>query len=159
MATRFEFLFDRPELVPTIIRWWHSVWADRMGSDFEDLENQLLKSLSKTEYPTHIVAFEGDEPVAVAALKLHELEDMFPDKEFWLGSVFVSEAHRGKQLATQVTQSVIDLAIERGLPQLYLQTQNISGGLYARMGWQPLQQFRDRGEQTLLMVKELNANG
>lgn len=155
MSLRFEYLFDRPELVPTVIRWWHSVWSDRMGSDFANLEHQLLNSLSKTEFPTHVVAFDEDEAVAVAALKFQELEDIFPDHTYWLGSVFVAEAHRHKQLGSHITQRVVDVATERDLPQLYLQTQNLSGGLYKKMGWEPLQQLTINDEETLLMVKPL----
>lgn len=156
MSVQFTYLADQPELVPQIIRWWHSVWADRMGSDFDSLERQLTESLSKTDYPIHLVASVEGEPVAVAALKLQELADLFPDKQYWLGSVYVDEAWRGRKLASQITARVIELAREMELPHLYLQTQNVSGGLYAELGWRPVKQFSDQGEQTLLMVLPLS---
>ena len=155
MSLQFHNLAQQPDLVPLVIRWWHTVWADRMGSDFESLENQLRQSLQQPEFPVHMIATVDDEPVAVAALKLHELEDLFPEKNYWLGSVFVDEAWRGEKMGTRITQCIIDLAERRGLPHLYLQTQNLTGGLYTNLGWQPLQTLTIHEEETLLMVKHL----
>lgn len=155
MPVQFTYLADQPELVPQIIRWWHSVWADRMGNDFESLEQQLANSLSRTEFPIHVVAHVDAVPVAVAALKLQELVERFPDKQYWLGSVYVDEAWRSNKLGSKTTERIIELARDMGLPHLYLQTQNLSGGLYKGLGWQPIEQFSDRGEETLLMYLPL----
>ncbi len=152
---QFEFLADNPHRVPQVISWWLTIWADRMGSDVKAMEEQLLSSLSKDQYPVHILALKNGEPIGTATLKMHELNEMFPDKQYWVGSVFVEAAHRGDKVATALTQEIIALARDRGLPHLYLQTSNLSGGLYAKLGWQPLQRFTYRGEETLLMRKLL----
>ena len=156
MPVQFGYLADQPELVPQIIRWWHTVWTDRMGSDFSSLEQQLADSLSKTEFPIHIIASVDDEPVAVAALKRQELEELFPDKQYWLSSVYVDENWRGRQLGSRIAARAIELAREKGLPHLYLQTQNLSGGLYTKLGWQPIEQLSVRGDPTLLMILTLS---
>ena len=158
MSLHFAYLKDNPELVPTVIRWWHTVWADRMGTDFESLENQLLETLSRPEFPVHVLAFMDSEPVAVAALKLHELEDLFPENLYWLGSVFVADDWRSAGLGSKITERIIQIARERELPHLYLQTQNLSGGLYADLGWLPLQKISVMGEDTLMMIKQLNSH-
>ena len=156
MPVQFGYLADQPELVPQIIRWWHTVWTDRMGSDFSSLEQQLADSLRKTEFPIHIIASVDDEPVAVAALKRQELEELFPDKQHWLSSVYVDENWRGRQLGSRIAARAIELAREKGLPHLYLQTQNLSGGLYTKLGWQPIEQLSVRGDPTLLMILTLS---
>lgn len=156
MPVQFGYLADQPELVPQIIRWWHTVWTDRMGSDFSSLEQQLADSLSKTEFPIHIIASVDDEPVAVAALKRQELAELFPDKHYWLSSVYVDENWRGRQLGSRIAARAIELAREKGLPHLYLQTQNLSGGLYTKLGWQPIEQLSVRGDPTLLMILTLS---
>ena len=156
MPVQFGYLADQPELVPQIIRWWHTVWTDRMGSDFSSLEQQLADSLGKTEFPIHIIASVDDEPVAVAALKRQELEELFPDKQHWLSSVYVDENWRGRQLGSRIAARAIELAREKGLPHLYLQTQNLSGGLYTKLGWQPIEQLSVRGDPTLLMILTLS---
>jgi len=156
MPVQFSYLADQPELVPQIVRWWHTVWTDRMGSDFSSLEQQLADSLSKTEFPIHIIASIDAVPVAVAALKRQELVELFPDKQYWLGSVYVDENWRGRKLGSQITAHAIELAREKGLPHLYLQTQNLSGGLYTKLGWQAIEQLSVRGDPTLLMVLTLS---
>ena len=155
---KFHSLARHPEYVPLVIRWWHSVWNKRMGSDFRELEIYLHRLLAKRNFPLHLLAFIDEQPVAVAALKLHELESLFPHHRYWLGSVFVSPDFRGQKLGSTIVRHMEEVARERHLPQLYLQTQNLSGGLYESLGWEPLQRLEVCGEETLLMVKRLNEN-
>lgn len=155
MPVKFSYLADHPELVPQVISWWHTVWADRMGSDFDSLEQQLTDSLSKTEYPIHVIASVDAVPVAVAALKRQELVELFPHKQYWLGSVYVDGDYRKRKLGSKITARIVALAQEMGLPHLYLQTQNLGGGLYKGLGWRAVEQFSDWGEETLLMYLPL----
>lgn len=152
---QFEYLADHPQRVPQVIAWWHTVWADRMGPDIDALEQQLLASLNREQLPIHILAMKNGQPIGTAALKLQELAELFPDKQFWLGSVFVAEPHRGEKIASALTHQIITLAQARGLPHLYLQTMHPSGGLYARLGWEPQERFIYRGAEMLLMCKKL----
>jgi len=62
MDLEFEFLADRPDDVPLVIQWWHTVWADRMGTDIDMLVAQLRKSLSTDELPVQLMAtFKGED--------------------------------------------------------------------------------------------------
>jgi GNAT superfamily N-acetyltransferase len=153
MTLHFKTLFECPELANTIVNWWSSVWANRMGPNLADFERQLLASMSKDDLPILLIAFEADTPVGTAALKLHELEDLYPHCQYWLGSVFVVEQFRGKGLAAQLSREIVRLAKLRGFPHLYLQTSAIEGGLYAKLGWEPLQRFVTKNEETLLMLQ------
>lgn len=155
MELQFEFLADRSELVPQVISWWHTVWADRMGSDLERASEQLRASLSKDTLPIHLLVSHNGEAIGSAALKEQELEELFPDNKYWLGSVFVAEKHRGGGVASAITLEIVKLARAMELPHLYLQTLDLDGGLYSRLGWIPLQQFDFKQQQTLLMKKEL----
>jgi len=155
-SLKFEYLADHAELVPLIIQWWATVWGDRMGPDLGRVAAQLHKSLGKDEFPIHIIATQDGEPVGSAALKLQELPELFPDYRYWLGSVFVAESHRGQGIASALSRRVVEMAREGELPHLYLQTVNLGGGLYNKLGWKPLQQFSYRNEQTLLMFKQLD---
>ena len=155
MDLEFEYLADRPDDVPLVIQWWHTVWADRMGPDIDMLVAQLRKSLSTDELPLHLMATFKGEAIGTAALKLQELTELFPEKQYWLGSVFVDLAHRGAMVASELSLQVVGLAQKRGLPHLFLQTENLNGGLYAKLGWEPIQQFKFKGEEILLMKKQL----
>jgi GNAT superfamily N-acetyltransferase len=154
MNLEFEYLADHPEQVDRVIAWWHTVWSDRMGP-LDQAARQLAASLNTDSLPIQILATVDGEPVGTAVLKLQELAELFPDKQYWMGSVYVDESHRGASIASRLAERIIELAENRGLPHLYLQTVNASGGLYARLGWEPLQLFDYRGERTLLMVRKL----
>ncbi|MEX0963261.1 MAG: GNAT family N-acetyltransferase [Pseudohongiellaceae bacterium] len=151
----FEYLADRPELVPLVIDWWRTIWADRMGEDMELAIEQLRSSLSTTELPIHILALLEGRPVGTAALKSQELGELFPDYHFWLGSVFVEEQSRGRQIASRLSLQIVKMAEQLNLPHLYLQTIEPNGGLYAHLGWDGVREFSHKGEQALLMLKKL----
>ncbi len=154
MTIQFEYLVDRPQDVSTVIDWWYTVWADRMGSK-EEAARQLSASLGKDELPIHVLATRNGEAVGSAVLKQQELAERYPERQYWLGSVFVDSALRGAGLASELAEHIVDLSRQRGLPHLHLQTIKTDGGLYARLGWRPLEEFDYRGERTLLMIREL----
>ena len=152
----FEYLADRPQDVSKVIAWWRTEWGSRMRSDIKSLETQLRKSLSKSKLPIHIIATIDGNAVGTAALKLQEVAELFPDNQYWLGSVFVDEQHRGNSIASKLSKRIVELAKEKGLPHLYLQTIDLRGGLYAKLGWEPIREFNYKEEQTLLMLKKLS---
>ena len=151
----FAYLADRPEYVPLVIDWWRTVWADRMGSDVDQAVEQLRLSLSATELPIHIIAITQGRPVGTAALKLRELDEIYPDKQYWLGSVYVESGSRGRQIASLLSLRIVELAKEMGFPHLYLQTIDLEGGLYSRLGWERVEEFTHMNEHALLMLKRL----
>jgi GNAT superfamily N-acetyltransferase len=155
LKLEFEYLADRPQDVPLIIDWWRTVWADRMGSDLELARDQLLSSLSRTELPIHILATHDGIPVGTAALKQHELAEVFPDYHYWLGSVFVEEGVRDGRIATQMSLHIVEMANRLHLPHLYLQTIRLNGGLYSKLGWEPVAEFTHMREHALLMLRKL----
>ena len=154
MPLYYKTLFQCPELSHTIVSWWSTVWADRMGPDLAKFEQQLVSSTSKDKLPLLLIAFEGNVPIGTAALKLQELLDFYPDCQYWLGSVFVAEEYRGKGYAAQMSKEIINIAQQRGLPHLYLQTSSLDGGLYAGLGWEPVQNFLYKNQDTLLMLQK-----
>lgn len=154
-AICFEYLADRPELVPQVVTGWYSAWADRMDPDVEKVTRQILLSLSRDSLPLQLIATRNGELLGTAALKPHEIIDRFPEYFGWLGSVFVFPEFRGCGVASALSRRVIELAEERGLRQLYLQTADISGGLYGALGWEPLDRLVYKGIDTLLMIKYL----
>lgn len=131
------------------------MWASQMNPDLNAAEIELTQSLSKSSLPIHIIAFENLIPVGSAALKLQELDDVYPECQYWLGSVFVDKHFRGGKIASALTMHVVELANSMSLPHLYLQTSKLNGGLYAQLGWKPLEKFSYKGEKTLLMLKSL----
>jgi GNAT superfamily N-acetyltransferase len=154
MPLHFKTLFQCPELSHTVVDWWSTVWADRMGPDLAKFERRLVASMSKDGLPLVLIGFDDSKPVATAALKLQELEDLYPDCKYWLGSVCVAETFRGRGYGAQLSLEIVRIAKQRGLPHLYLQTSSLDGGLYAKLGWEPVEQFLSKRDETLLMLRK-----
>jgi GNAT superfamily N-acetyltransferase len=155
LKVEFEYLVDKQDQIPQVIQWWRSAWGDRMNDDDLVIAKEFSKSLGKTELPIDILAMVDGKAVGSAALKNQELIEVYPQYQSWLGSVFVDEAYRGQNIASQLSLRVVDMARERGLRQLYLQTQNLSGGIYKKLGWQEVERFNYFDEDGLLMVMTL----
>jgi len=92
--------------------------------------------------------------MGVAELKFHEM-DIYPEKEHWLGGVYVPVEHRGKGIASRLIRQAVRIARTLGVPTLYLQTEKLEGGLYASLGWVPVAQANNRGLDVLVMEKLL----
>jgi GNAT superfamily N-acetyltransferase len=103
----------------------------------------------------HIVAIEGTVAVGFVVLKLHEM-DSYPDREHWLGSLFVPASERGRGIGGALIEEVILRCKEHGVILLSLQTERLDGGLYRRYGWEDVERTDSRGDQVLLMEREID---
>lgn len=159
MELQFKLLADHMHHAPLIVDWWLSYWGNQLGSPREDMIDDLMvdlgNSLVDEELPLHVFAVLDGAPVASAALKMHELEELYPQCEYWLGSVFVAQGYRGRGIAARLCDEMVRLGQGRGLPHLYLQTEDLSGGLYRQLGWSPVENFINAQGEGLLMKREL----
>ena len=137
-----------------VVDWWQEVWGDRMG-DLEAYTRHFMATLGGHDLPLNILAVKEGKPIGTAALKDHEMREIYPDFHYWMGSVYVKPEYRGQGIAARLAGRIIELARQRRLPQIYLQTVDLSGGLYAALGWEPLDRLIYRGDETLVMVKHL----
>ncbi len=158
MSLSFANLVDRPEAVPQICRWWFEEWGHlRPGDTIEDLTSRVRGLLNRDQLPIQIVAVSEVAIVGVAALKLHEMFDLYPEKRFWLGSVFVAPEFRGRGIASALATKIVEIAESRGIKEIHRQTENLTGGLYAKLGWKKVEQVRYKGYDALVMVKQLES--
>ena len=67
--------------------------------------------------------------------------DIYPEKDHWLGGLYVSKNYRGKNIAEKIIIEVASLAEKSGVRKLYLQTEHLGGGLYARLGWKSIESW------------------
>ena len=153
-----HFLADRPDALPLVAGWLYTEWGRRdPGNSPEATAERLAAELSRDRLPIVVVAAYNGVVVGTAALKLHELRDRFPELRHWLGGVYVSADARGHGIAGALVRHVEQLAIDRGITVLHLQTERLDGGLYARLGFQPIEQIKHRGIDVMVMVKPLIA--
>jgi len=157
MNIDFELLADRPEAVPQIARWWFETWGYmRPEISLDEFTATINEQLYRDQLPIRIVAIRDGVVVGVAELKLHEMIDLFPEKEFWLGSVFVAPEVRRLGVGSALALKVAELAKSRGIRAIHLQTMDLSGGLYAKLGWERIDQVHYKDYEALVMVKPLD---
>lgn len=151
-----KFLADHEVAIPTIARWYYDEWGYKdANNSYEKTCERIRGKLNRDKVPLHIVAVDGENILGVAQLKIREM-DIYPDKDYWLGSVYVAAEARGRKVASHLCERVIQVAQSLHIPTLYLQTDKIDdGGLYARLGWKPIEQVYYNGLDVLVMEKDL----
>ena len=150
-----QLLADNEEIIPTVATWYVEEWGHLEGvRNLPNMIEELRDYLNKDKMPLMVVALEGGEVLGVAQLKFREM-DIYPEKEHWLGGVYVSRRYRGNKIARKIIAEVVSIAEKLGVDELYLQTVRLDGGLYVTLGWNPLEQVEYRGEQVLVMERKL----
>lgn len=150
-----KLLTDCPEALEIISQWYLDEWGyiSEVGT-MEKSMNNTRKYLNADKVPLMMVGLEDGKAIGAAQLKFHEMPQ-YPEKEHWLGGVYVTKPHRGKGVAEKIILALIEQAKTLKVPTLYLQTESLDGGLYARMGWQPIEQVNNQGIEVLVMEKSL----
>lgn len=152
----FDLLMEQPQFKPTIVHWYYDTWGKRDPNMSVSGYREKLDTLLATGNILHsVVAISEGNLAATAHVRKHEVP-RYKEYEYWLGGVFVRKANRSQGTATQLVQNVIQRARAAGIDRLYLQTEDLSGGLYAKLGWKPLHQIINKGTEVIIMVKELN---
>ena len=146
---------DAPERFQ-LAQWYNAQWGGHTGMSLEQELQRLNREQDGDGLPLLIAAFEGGHVVGAVQLKRRELAS-FPQYEHWLGSVFVADTHRGRGLAGRLVEEAAAQAVRMGVWHLYLQTEALDGGLYAKLGWTPLQEMDNNGYRVLVMVRDLKA--
>ncbi len=156
IAIRFALLADHPGAIRRIAEWYHGEWGYLSPSTGpEDIERRLRRALTRDAIPLAILALEGDEVVGVLELKFREMA-IYPEREHWLGGVYVPVSHRGKGIAAGLVRHAAETARSLGIRTLSLQTEKPNGGLYARLGWVPVERVTYRGVEVLVMERHLS---
>jgi GNAT superfamily N-acetyltransferase len=159
MNLTFEYLADRLEVVPQVARWWFDEWGYlRPDDSIETLTSRVLGLLNRDKLPIQILASLDKSIVGIASLKRHEIFDLYPDKVFWLGDVYVAPEIRGQGIGSALAAKIVEIAESRGIKSIHLQTQSLNGGLYAKLGWKKIEQFHNKGYDALLMVKQVEVD-
>jgi GNAT superfamily N-acetyltransferase len=152
----FEFIADRQDAIPMVARWYFEEWGKNVpGNSIEQTIERINGKLDLHKLPVLILAVEDEKILGVAQLKLHEM-DIYPERNFWLGSLFVSPTCRGKGIGMALANQIAIIAIENfNVKELYLQTEDLDGGLYRQIGWHLIETVRYKGVDVAVMVRKL----
>lgn len=152
---KLTLLADEPAAAETVAKWYFDQWClDSGRHSFEFVLENVTKATRRDEAPLLVLAKIDQKLVGAAELKLHEME-MFPEYQHWLGGVYVRADARGQGIASALVSEVIRLAREAGITYLYLQTEDLSGGLYNQFGFKSLHEVDSKGVQVSVMMVEL----
>jgi len=150
----FAFLADRQDAIVTVAQWYYKEWGKVPGNSVEQTIERIKGKLNRDKPPLHILAISTGRVLGVAQLKLGEMS-IYPEKEFWLGSLFVSHKFRGCGVGSALAEEIAVIAKRFGIKELYLQTEVLDGGLYKCLGWNPIEATEYNGVQVVVMVKLL----
>lgn len=146
-----DFLANHPNLVPALAKLYLPDLRTRYpGVDLDQTIKKLHQGISKSTPPIRLVAIENNHPTGTAELRVREMPQ-YHEREFWLGGVFVADAARGRGIASDLSRGVERLARKLDIATLSLQIVQLDGGLYKKLGWQPVEQTTSRGAKVLVM--------
>ncbi len=151
----FVYLADHPEAIPIVAKWYYEQWGRQHEvPSLEKSEEMLTAYLNRERIPLMILAKKEDEILGAIQLKYYEM-DIYPQKEHWLGGVFVPEQHRGRKIAENLVLRAMKIAKKLHVKTLFLQTEKLNGGLYKRLGWNLVAKTLYRNKAVLVMRKDL----
>lgn len=153
----FRLLPDYEEALPTIARWYLDEWGREEEGDLETFTNHIKKKyLNSREIPMIICGIENGDLVAVCRLKFHEMAE-YPDYVHWLGGVYTSAEHRRRGLGSEIVGHAIGVSLEHNVEVLYLQTEDLTGGIYKNLGWEPIERTKTKRAEVLVMKRLITA--
>ena len=152
---KVELLANNQHHLPTIAQWYFDEWGylNREKTLEKEIQN-LQDYLNKDQIPMILIGIENDQLLGAVQLKFREMT-IYPEKEHWLGGVYVSKNHRGKGVAREIILHAIEMAKSLEVKTLYLQTENLSGGLYRELGWKPIEKVNYHSVNVLVMEKQI----
>jgi GNAT superfamily N-acetyltransferase len=151
----FEFLVDRQDAIPIVAGWYFEEWGHKVpGNSILQTIERIKGKLNCDKAPLHILAVENEKVLGVAQFKRYEM-DIYPDKEFWLGSLFVSPLFRGQGVGSALANKIALTAKDFGVQDLHLQTEVLDGGLYRHIGWYLTETLVYKDVLVAVMVRKL----
>ncbi|WP_262927282.1 GNAT family N-acetyltransferase [Phytohalomonas tamaricis] len=140
---------DHPAL-PVIAQWHFTQWGHLRANDSEAaVLERLCAACTSTAVPSTYVALYGETPVGTARLIEYDMPDM-PRRTPWLAAVIVAPKYRRRGIASRLVRHVEQVAFAAGYVALYLYTPD-QQRLYARLGWQQLEEDDYRGQRVTVM--------
>lgn len=160
MTIEFVVLRDHPEFLPIVADWYFNEWGGHVAGHTLAAERERVETVEEgSVLPLLLIALDAGEPVAVARLKRHERTE-HPEREYWLGGVYVHASCRGRGVAAQLIDALMERAVGLGVRDVHLQTKVDDGGLYRRLGWRPLESIQhEAGFPVRIMCRTLGSNG
>ena len=147
----FKLLGHKPDAQGIIAKWYFDEWGYLINAKSADeVVLKIQEYLNTGGIPLVVLAIENSKIIGTANLKYREMS-IPPNKEHWLGGVYVAKRHRGKGAASMIVKEAVSLEKSFGITTLHLQTEDLGSGLYKHLGWIPIEQMNYRSLDVLVM--------
>jgi N-acetylglutamate synthase-like GNAT family acetyltransferase len=148
------YLADYPQHLSTVAAWVFDYWGHLIpGLTLAQVEERFRSKLQRDALPLALLALEGETPVGTASLQPTDMHTR-PDLAPWMASVYVVPAQRGQGIGSRLVQAIEVAARRLGVSTVYLFTPD-QQRLYARLGWQEVEETDYRGERVTIMGKKM----
>ncbi len=148
---QFKLLVDVPQYAEQIAHWYYTEWCEQSNRyTLSQVHDKVAGATRRLGAHLITCLIYDDELIGCAELKFHEM-DIYPEYEFWLGGVYVDKRHRRDGAASKIVTDIIKRARDANIDTLYLQTEDLSGGLYTKLGFMPIEQVTYKGVDVLVM--------
>ncbi|MFJ2320178.1 GNAT family N-acetyltransferase [Pseudomonas sp. NPDC087817] len=130
-----DYLCDHPELIEELAELNFKEWGEfRTGDTLEARTERMRAACGKGAIPSVVVAIEDGKLLGGALLIDSDMKTR-PDLTPWLAGVYVKAGERGRGIASQLVNRIVEEAAGLGVRELYLYT-DAAQSLYARLGWE-----------------------
>lgn len=135
-----EYLCDRPEFIEELAELNFNEWGEfRPGDTLEARTERMRKACGKGAIPSVVVAIEDGRLLGGALLIDSDMKAR-PELTPWLAGVYVKAEERGRGVASQLVNRIVEEAKTLGVQTLYLYT-DAAQSLYARLGWEVVEEL------------------
>ncbi|NQZ33315.1 MAG: GNAT family N-acetyltransferase [Oceanospirillaceae bacterium] len=150
-----SLLANNQSPINQIAQWYFDQWlCHAENSSLEKSRAYVAQYSSPLGAPLMVLIRDGERLVGAAQLKIREM-NIYPQYEHWLGGVYIDAAYRHSGYAKILVKEVITQARRATIKSLYLQTEDLSGGLYFTLGFTAIEQVRYNAKEVLVMKLEL----
>lgn len=135
-----DYLCDHPHLIEELAELNFKEWGEfRPGDTLEARTERMRAACGKGAIPSVVVAIE-DGRLLGGALLIDSDMKIRPQLTPWLAGVYVKAEDRGRGVASQLVNRIVDEAAALGVSQLYLYT-DAAQSLYAQLGWEVIEEL------------------
>lgn len=155
---KIEIASNKNGWLNKIGKWYFDEWGKFVEDKTLEIEIEKVRlCIEENGLPLMLIAHENENLLGVAQLRTNEMK-LYPSYEYWLGGVYVAKKVRGKGIASIIIKEVIAKAKELNVEKIYLQTEKLEGGLYAKLGWSAIEQVTYEGAEVLVMENIITAD-
>lgn len=145
----FDYVENRPVLVPKIAAW---VWREWGYASVSDCASDLTRS-RRGSIPSRYIALRHVNPAGIVNLiecNLPPRRDLSP----WLAGLYVHPDYRGAGIGSALVRFCEKEAADLGFRSLYLYTERAEA-FYLRLGWTTIDSVLWEGEMVAVMSRGL----